>query len=88
MKIKELIEELQKQDPEREVILQKDPEGNGHSPFSSCYTGSYVPDSTYSGSPYLEELTEALKKMGYTEEDVCKPGEDGAVAALFLVPVN
>ena len=33
MKVKELIEELQKLDPELDVILQKDEEGNG---FNLC----------------------------------------------------
>ncbi len=30
MKVKELIEELQSMDPEAEVIMQKDSEGNGY----------------------------------------------------------
>ena len=34
MKVKELIEELKKEDPEKDIILQKDPEGNGYSLIS------------------------------------------------------
>ena len=30
MKVKELIEQLQKEDPEKIIVLQKDPEGNGY----------------------------------------------------------
>ena len=30
MKVKDLIEELQQADPEQEVYLQTDPEGNGY----------------------------------------------------------
>ena len=33
MKIKELIEILSKMEPERDVILQRYPEGNGYSPI-------------------------------------------------------
>ena len=49
MKVKELILKLQNLDPELEVIIQKDPEGNGYSPMSGAEIGQYLPDSPYSG---------------------------------------
>lgn len=49
MKIKELIEILSEMNPELEVILQKDPEGNGYSPLAGAEVGEYLPTSTYSG---------------------------------------
>lgn len=55
MKVKELIELLQKEDPEREVILQKDSEGNGYSPLYEIGTGTYKPESTYHGEFVSDE---------------------------------
>lgn len=49
MKVKELIELLQKEDPEREVVMSKDAEGNCFSPFVEFSTGTYTPDNTWSG---------------------------------------
>jgi|AntDeeMinimDraft_6_1070357.scaffolds.fasta_scaffold03362_3 hypothetical protein len=49
MKVSELIEVLQGLDPEREVILQRDPEGNGFSPFGDWYEALYRAESTWSG---------------------------------------
>jgi hypothetical protein len=37
MTVAELIEVLQGLDPDRKVILQKDAEGNGFSPFGDWY---------------------------------------------------
>lgn len=36
MKVKKLIEALSECDPNSEVILQKDPEGNGYSPLEGA----------------------------------------------------
>lgn len=46
MKVKELIKILQSEDPELEVMLQRDPEGNGYSPLYGWWTGSF--DKTWS----------------------------------------
>jgi len=62
MKVKELIALLQKEDPEREVILQKDAGGNGHSPLSDLWTATYVPDSTWSGEVYPDSETDEDNK--------------------------
>lgn len=50
MKVKKLIKELQKLDPNLEVILQKDSEGNGYSPLSEIDSHCvYFPESSWSG---------------------------------------
>lgn len=53
MKVKELLEALAETDPEAEVILQKDAEGNGYSPLEGVASNAvYIPDTIYSGSVY------------------------------------
>ena len=50
MKVKELIEQLRQADPESEVILQKDAEGNGYSPlYDVDKEAVYIPESTWGG---------------------------------------
>ena len=52
MKAKDLAT-LLLEHPEREVIMQKDAEGNGFSPLEGCDEFAiYVPDSKYSGKVY------------------------------------
>ena len=41
MRIKDLIEQLQKEDPNRRVIMQRDPEGNGYSPLAKIWRGGF-----------------------------------------------
>lgn len=84
MTVKELIEQLQSEDPDRIVICQKDGEGNGFSPLSEIYTAAYAPDSSWSGECGIEELTDLLKENGFTEEDVLTGGQP----ALVLCPIN
>ncbi len=65
MQVKELIELLQAQDPERQVILSKDTEGNGFSPAANEYSvGWYEPETAWSGefneNLYDENSTPAL----------------------------
>lgn len=50
MLVKELIVQLEKTNPNFEVILSKDAEGNGYSPLSSVETNlTYLADNTWSG---------------------------------------
>jgi len=83
MTVKELIEQLKKEDPDRLVIMAKDPEGNGYSPLSDFWSGAYRAETTWFGEVGLESLTDEYRKQGYTEEDVI----DG-VPALILTPIN
>jgi hypothetical protein len=53
MKVKDLIRELKLLDPELDVILQKDSEGNGFRPLAGTDENCiYVPDTTYDGYVY------------------------------------
>lgn len=84
MTVRELIELLKNEDPDRLVIMAKDSEGNSYSPLADMWSGAYVADTTWSGEVGLDELTEELRAQGYDEEDV---SEDG-VPALILCPTN
>lgn len=84
MTVKELIEELKKEDGERLVVMSCDGEGNRYSPFADFSAMAYLADSTWSGEVGFEKLTPTLKKQGYTEEDVV----EGGVPALVLYPTN
>lgn len=84
MKVRELIEQLQKIDPEREVIMAGDAEGNSYTPLSSLWEGAYRAEMPWFGQVGLESLTDEDREAGYGEEDVI---EDG-VPAVILCPVQ
>ena len=84
MKVRELIEMLKAVDGDREVIMQKDSEGNGYSPLADSWEGAYKAKTTWYGYAGLEELTEKDIEQGYGEEDVIQDG----VLALILCPTN
>lgn len=87
MTVKELIEQLQKEDQDRVVIMAKDSEGNGYSPLSSFWTGAYKAEASWSGyvgAESMDDFTEEDLAEGYGEEDVIEDGEP----ALILTPVN
>jgi hypothetical protein len=65
MKVKELMRLLEKENPESEVILQKDSEGNGYSPLYAVDGDAvYVPASTYSGDVFSLE---------WSADEACMP---------------
>jgi hypothetical protein len=84
MTVKELIEELKKEDPKRLVVIQRDAEGNGYSPLTGWWLAAYKAENDWSGETGLEKLTAEDRKQGYTKEDVLK----GGVPALILCPIN
>lgn len=84
MKIKHLIAKLQKEDPERLVVLARDSEWNGFSPLGALDRGAYHAESRWNGSIGLDKLTAADRRAGYTDEDV----DPGGVPALVLSPKN
>lgn len=57
MTVKDLREILDTLDPELEIVLQKDSEGNGYSPLYKFYEGHYTPYNTWSGEFSCEEAT-------------------------------
>ena len=77
MKVKELIEELPDCDPEEEVYLAADPEGNV---FRELYgvDNEYALETgggQFADGPWLRELTERKKELGYSKEDVHEDAE-------------
>ncbi len=78
MKAKELIKILQ-EDPEREIVLSRDSEGNG---YGALYSVSACKFNKKEAEIGLEELTPDLKAIGYSEDDVMKNG----VKAFVLYP--
>lgn len=74
MTVKELIERLQKEDPERIVVLSIDPEGNGYNELRAIETYTYS-----DGEIGIEELTPDLEKAGYSEGDMIEGGKKAVV---------
>lgn len=83
MTVGELIAELQKEDPDRIVVMSSDAEGNRHSPLASFWTGAYRPETTWMGEVGLQKLTKQDREDGYTNEDVIRDGQP----AVILSPV-
>jgi len=83
MKVQELINQLKTVDPDCEVIMSSDSEGNNYSPLSSFWQGTYVPRSTCRGDVYYSST-----ECDVDPEDVRIPGEDGAVSAIILSPIS
>lgn len=71
MKIKELIELLEKKNPDDIVVLSRDEEGNGFTKASELSEAIY-----HDGEIYLRELTDDLYNIGYSEDDLYD-GDDG-----------
>jgi|WetSurMetagenome_2_1015567.scaffolds.fasta_scaffold15150_2 hypothetical protein len=77
MTVRQLIKELQKLPQNRQVILQKDAEGNGYSPLAGVDD-----NASYNGEDVLLQKI----KEGYDDEDVGKR-EDGFHPCVVLFPV-
>lgn len=85
MKVKELLAALTKADPEEDVILHKDAEGNGASPLQGAdYDSVYVPNSAWSGDVY---------SLNWNASDACKTNAEWAEITanprcVVLFPMN
>jgi hypothetical protein len=85
MKVKDLIRELQLLDPELEVILQKDGEGNGYSPLAGTDENCiYVAETTWHGEIY--DSTWTADDADMDEEEWAKMLEKPRCVVLY--PVN
>jgi len=80
MKVKDLIAELSELPGDMEVIMSKDAEGNGFSPWADLCVGEYIPETTWYG------------EFSDSEEDDETGTETGIPAerqnAVALWPVN
>lgn len=74
---------LKGEDPDALVIMQRDAEGNGYSPFSGYWRGAYEAETTWRGHAGIASLTEELREQGYSEDDVVRGHK-----AVVLKPVN
>jgi len=86
MKVKELINKLNKLDPESQVILQKDSEGNGYSPCYGVEAAVYIAESSYSGSVYSLKFTAEDNCMEEDEWERLKRNKKNKCVVIF--PVN
>lgn len=86
MKVHELIEQLKKCGQNRIVIMSADGEGNDFSPIANLEDVIYVPQTTWHGETYLEELTAELADSGFCDEDLYH-GDKGQ-KAVILWPVG
>lgn len=85
MKVKDLIAELSKIDPERVCVMQKDAEGNGYSPLRGVDDNArYLATTTWYGDVKRETLSDEDRRRGFGEEDTTTGGEP----AVVLFPVN
>jgi len=71
MNVGELIYYLTTQPRDRQVILEKDAEGNGYSPLADATEGLYEADSTWSGEmyPIPEDIAADLASGARKPED-------------------
>lgn len=83
MTVRELLAQLQQEDPDRIVVMASDSEGNSHSPLARLWRGAYKAETTWSGEVGLEKLTKEDRDQGYCEDDVLK-----GQPALVLRPVR
>ena len=75
MTVKELRKLLKNLDGDRLVVVSRDPEGNGYSPLFQIDENAMYDD----GEVGLEFLTEDLKKLHFSEEDIMEDGEKAIV---------
>ena len=84
----ELADYLATQPRDREIIMQKDEEGNGNSPLDQADESMYVPTTTWSGDihPTPEQLADPTWQLiGWTDEDAAP---EHAQRVILLTPVN
>lgn len=68
MKVKELVAELQEMDPDAEVILQRDSEGNGYSPLAGADSDCiYVKNNEWDGAVF--DTTWTAEDADLTEDE-------------------
>jgi hypothetical protein len=82
-KLKELIKNLP---DEMEVILQKDAEGNGYSPWSGGYVGIYEAETTWYGNVFLE--TDTFEDVGFDTDEEWEDFKSKMRRSLVLRPIN
>lgn len=86
MKVSDLIAALENLDPDMEVILQKDGEGNGFSPLAGADPDCiYVAENTWAGEVY--DVNWSADDAGY-DEDEWETLLEVSPRALVLFPID
>lgn len=73
MKVSDLIKMLQEHDPDRLVVISRDPEGNGFEALGEVEAMAF--DQRFGGEVRYEKLTPELEELGYSSEDIAR--DDG-----------
>lgn len=85
MKVKELLQALTQMDPEAEVILQKDSEGNGYSPLAGADPDAvYIALNPWHGDVYSTKWSAGEACMGKSEWEALK----AQPRCVVLFPIN
>lgn len=80
MKVKELLKRLEFMDGEREVVLARDPDGNGFHALDDLGTAAWIEeDGGRIGFESLDELTEQDAQQNGYDEDVLEDGEPAVI---------
>jgi hypothetical protein len=74
MKIKELIERLQKENQDDIVVISRDEEGNGFGLLHDIDLAKYK-----DGGTCPREITPKMREIGFTDEDIFDGGENCVV---------
>lgn len=82
--VADLLAFLHTQDPDMQLVMSKDAEGNGYSPLAGVETAMYLAETTWAGDIY--PTPEEIASEDYLSEEDGAP--DGAVRVLVLGPVN
>jgi len=86
MKVKDLIKQLSEMDPELDVIMQKDAEGNGYSPCAGADNDAiYVAETTWSGEVWTPSWSAEDADM---EEDEWDEFKQKHPRCVVLYPIN
>ncbi len=87
MKVKKLIKILEKLNPELEVILQEDAEGNSYSPLCEVEGNSvYDAETSYSGEAYDKNWT--YDQGGFETIEEWDEFKKETPDCVVLVPTN
>jgi hypothetical protein len=60
MTLRDLLAETTEADLDKEIIIQKDAEGNSYSPLACCGLAGYEPYNTWSGETIEDEDTHLI----------------------------
>lgn len=87
MTVAELLEILTELDPNTEVILQRDSEGNGYSPLYATGMGYYIPENHSQYEGYVYDVDWSADDCGMDHDEWVSMQEEYPIS-LILAPTN